>query len=138
MKTSVLACFLLAGCDAPHAPDPANRASERETRSANEPEPSVPLVDEVESRVRQLPCVENLSRWDRDYRYDFRGQKIDTTRIMFVLTATDGKSRRHINRPHDTYHVPSGKYRLIAGVFNVVDKTLKVEKCGHLVGGTIS
>ena len=138
MKTLALACILLAGCDAAHAPVPKNRADDREARSAKEPKPSVRLVNEVESRVRQLPCVGSLSRWNRDYRYDFRGPKIDSTMILFVLIQADDKSERQINRPHETYDVPSGKYRLVAGVFDTKAKTMKVEECGDLVDGPIA
>ena len=137
MKTLALACILLAGCDAAHAPVPENRADDSEARSAKEPKPSVRLVNEVESRVRQLPCVGSLSRWNRDYRHDFRGPKVDTKLILFVLIEADNKSEREINRPHETYDVPPGKYRLVAGVFNTTAKTVKVEQCGDLVDGPI-
>lgn len=137
MKTLALACILLAGCNAAHAPVPKTRADDREALSAKEPKPSVRHVNEVESRVRQLPCVRSLSRWNRDYRYDFRGPKIDATKILFVLIQADDKSERQINRPHETYDVPSGKYRLVAGVFDTKTKTMKVEECGDLVDGPI-
>ncbi|RUN77176.1 hypothetical protein EJC47_06690 [Sphingomonas sp. TF3] len=135
MKTLVLVCFLLAGCEAARAPVPTNPFSETEARSAKEPKPSVRLVNEVEERVRQLPCVGDLSDWNRDYRYDLRGSKIDTTMVFFVLIEGDDKSKRKISQPHDSYDVPSGKYRLVAGVFDTTAKTVKVEECGELVEG---
>jgi hypothetical protein len=137
MKTLVFACLLLAGCEAAHAPDSANRPSEREARSAKEPKPSVVLVNEVESRVLKLSCVGNLSRWDRDYRYDFRSQYIDTANVLFVLIEVGGQSERQIKRPHDNYNVPCGQYRLVAGVFNTKARTMKVEQCGAIVAGPI-
>lgn len=83
----------------------------------------------------KLPCVGDLSDWNRDYRYDLRGSKIDTTMIFFVLIEGDDKSKRKISQPHDSYDVPSGKYRLVAGVFDTTAKTVKVEECGELVEG---
>lgn len=57
--------------------------------------------------------------------------------ILFVLIQAEDKSERQISRPHETYGVPSGKYRLVAGVFDSKDKTMKVEECGDLVDGPI-
>ena len=94
-------------------------------------------MDEVESRVQELPCVENLSRWNRDYRYEFRSRKIDTTMILFVLMEAEGRSERQISSPNDTYGVPSGKFRVVAGVFDTRAKSVKVEHCGELVDGPV-
>ncbi len=137
MKGSALAFILLAGCDATHAPVPAHRPDDHEARSAKEPKPSVRLVDEIESQVRTLRCVGSLGRWKRDYRYDFRGPKINTTMILFVFTPAEGKPGRNISRPHETYDVPSGEYRLVAGTYDTRRKTTKVEQCGDLADGSV-
>lgn len=137
MKTFAFACIFLAGCDANYVPV-QETPDDREARFLKEQVPSVRVVHEVESRVRQLPCVGSLSRWDRDYRYDFRGPEIDTTMILFVLIQVDGKSEMRINRPHASYSVPSGKYRLVAGVYNTKVKSVEVEECGNLVDGPIT
>ncbi len=137
MKAVALAFIILTGCDATRAPGSANLADDHKTRSAEEPKPSVRLVDVIESQVRKLPCVGDLSRWDRDYRYDFRGPQIDTTMVLFAFVPAEDKPGRHISQPHDTYSIPTGRYRLVAGVYNTSTDTVEVEQCGDLADGPI-
>lgn len=137
MKSVTLACIFLAGCNGAYAPVPRVSADDREERSAQEPKPSVWLVDEVERRISRLFCVGTLARWRRDYRYDFRPKDVDKTKVLFVLIGTGGMSDRRISQPRDTYNVPAGKYRLVAGVFNTNSRTVIIEQCGDVVDGSI-
>jgi hypothetical protein len=130
--TAKRAVFLLlyslpAACAREPAGDPAARPGET-------------LVADIERRLAGAPCIGELSRWARHYRYEKRGEEVDKKQVDISLREAGVHgfvAGRFINPPwqRGTFEVDDRPYKLAFATYDVPSRRLEVGFCGSNVEG---
>lgn len=93
--------------------------------------PSPATLDRIERQLSNDPCIGDLSRWARYYRFDSKNGEIDMSKILFDFNeqkSSGEKAGRYLRPPRDekvfelddrnnivafgTYYLPSGKVHI--------------------------
>lgn len=123
LATTILGGLILAGC----------------SQSGDDAVPSIAHVDAIERRLADNPCIGELARWERTYRFarpdglSAYTAYFDPTVIEFHLrqagTVTIEPGRRVIRRDEEG-DWPDGSYvRALDGTFDITRSALRLGPC---------
>jgi hypothetical protein len=106
------------------------------------PKPSDALLDSVEHKLAERPCVGRLDTWDRQYTYSLTPQRqLDMSTVKFKLRQA-GRFRvapgRRTGFPEETGGIDDMPIRMAWGKYDVGTQQLHVDFCGDNVPGAPS
>jgi hypothetical protein len=139
MWIALLLMLALLGCHAA-APEPGSReAVEAYVRQLDAyPKPPAALLDQVERRLQDSPCIGDISRWNRQYTYGLTDRKPDESQIYFKLMLAGRlgiEPGRRADMPGATIMLDDTPIKMAVGEFDQKTGKVKLEFCSSNVPG---